>query len=149
MEAILQQIQTQQDPQKLIMKVPKISVYNKRISSEAMGINDQQTTPKKMKVTQLAQIVDLEEEEPRDQVNQDVVESGTSTVEVEKENKLQDEGSSRTFSRKKYIFDKTSESIYQCREDLGKQYAEKGNKTLGEMRDLSGHKSSLFTNEQL
>jgi hypothetical protein len=37
---------------KLIIKVPKISVYNKRSSSEAMGISDQQTAPKKMKVTQ-------------------------------------------------------------------------------------------------
>jgi len=65
-----------------------------------------------MKVKQSARIVDLEEEESRDQANLDMVESGTSTVEVEKENKLQSEGSSRTFSSKKYIFDKTSESVY-------------------------------------
>jgi hypothetical protein len=110
------------------------------------------TSPKKMKVSQPTQIVDLEEEEPREQVNLDMVESGTSTVEVEKESKLQSEGSSRTFSNKKYIFDKTSEAVYQSREDLEKQYAEKGNIALGEMRDLvpeveniSQHKSSLFT----
>jgi hypothetical protein len=56
--------------------------------------------------------VDLEEEESRDQENLDMVESGTSTVEVEKENKLQSESSSRTFSSKKYIFDKTSKLVY-------------------------------------
>jgi hypothetical protein len=108
MEETLQQIQTQQAPHKMIIKVSKISVYNKRSSLEAMGISDQQTSPKKMKVTQPTQIVDLEEEEPRDQVNIFMVESGTSTIEVEKENKIQSEGSSRTFSSKKYIFDKNN-----------------------------------------
>jgi hypothetical protein len=51
-EETLQQTQTQQTPQKLIVKVPKVSVYNKRSSSEAMGTSDQQTTPKKMNITQ-------------------------------------------------------------------------------------------------
>jgi hypothetical protein len=101
-----------------------------------------------MKISQSPQIVDLEEEEPREQVNLNMVESGTNTVEVEKESKLQSESNSRTFSSKKYIFDKTSEAVYQSREDLAKQYAEKGNIALGEMRDLveklSQHKSSLF-----
>jgi hypothetical protein len=32
--------------------------------------------------------VDLKEEEPREQVNLDMVESGTSTEEIEKERKL-------------------------------------------------------------
>jgi hypothetical protein len=63
-----------------------------------------------MKVSQPAQMVDLEEEEPKEQVNLDMVESGTSTVEVEKETKLQSEGNSRNFSNKKYIFDKTYET---------------------------------------
>jgi hypothetical protein len=105
-----------------------------------------------MKITQSPQIVDLEEEGPREQVNLDMVESGTSTVEVEKERKLQSEGGSRTFSNKKHIFDKTSEETYQSKEDLEKHYAEKGNIVLGEMRDLvpeveniSPHKCSLFT----
>jgi hypothetical protein len=151
-EATLQQSQTQQAPQKLIFKVPKVSVYNKRSSSEAMGTSDQQTAPKKMKITQSPQIVDLEEEEPKEQVNMDMVESGTSTVEVEKGSKLQSEGSSRTFSSKKHIFDKTSGAAYQSKEDLEKQYVEKGNMAMGEMRELvpeveniSQHKSSLFT----
>jgi hypothetical protein len=42
-----------------------------------MGTSDQQTAPKKMKISQSPQIIDLEEEESREQVNQDVVESGT------------------------------------------------------------------------
>jgi hypothetical protein len=96
-EATLKQSQTQQAPQKLIFKVPKMSVYNKRSSSEAMGTSDQQTAPKKMKITQSPQIVNLEEEEPREQVNLDMVESGTSTVEVEKERKLQSEGKLQNF----------------------------------------------------
>ena len=81
-----------------------------------------------------------------------MVESGTSTVEVEKEIKIQSEGGSRTFSNKKYIFDQTSEAIYLSKGDLEKHYAKRGNIALGEMRDLvpeveniSQHKSSLFT----
>jgi hypothetical protein len=41
-----------------------------------------------MKITLSPQIVDLEEEDPREQVNLDMVESGTITVEIEKEIKL-------------------------------------------------------------
>jgi hypothetical protein len=55
--------------------------------------------------------VDLEEEESKDQANKDMVESGTITIEVGKESKLQSEGNSRFFSSKKYIF-KTFESTY-------------------------------------
>jgi hypothetical protein len=62
----LQQSKTQQAPQKLIVKVPKMFFYNKRSSSEAIGTSEQQTAPKKMKITQSPQIVDLEEEEPRE-----------------------------------------------------------------------------------
>jgi hypothetical protein len=54
-----------------------------------------------------------------------MVESGTSTVEVEKERKLQSEGKSRTFSNNKHIFDKTSGVAYQSKDDLAKQYVEK------------------------
>jgi hypothetical protein len=104
-----------------------------------------------MKVTQPSQILDLEDEESRDQANLNMVESGTSTVEIEEGNKLQSEGSSRTFCSKKYLFDKTSGLADHSREDL-KQYAEKGNIALGEIKDLfpevetvSHHKASLFT----
>jgi hypothetical protein len=129
-----------------------MSVYNKRSSSEDMGTSDQQNALKKMKISQSPQIVDLEEEEPKEQVNLDMVESGTSIVEVENERKLQSEGSSITFKNKKNIFDKASGETYQHKEDLAKHYAEKGNIALGEMRDLvpeveniSQHKSSMFT----
>jgi len=96
--------------------------------------------------------VDLEEEEPKEQVNMDMVEIGTRTVWIEKGSKLQSEGISRTFSSKKHIFDKTSGVAYQSKEDLAKQYAKKGNMAMGEMRELvpeveniSHHKSCLFT----
>jgi hypothetical protein len=151
-EATLQQTQIQQTPQKMIVKVPKISVYNKRSSSEALGTSSQQTAPKKMKITQSPQIVDLEEEEPKEQVNMDMVESGINNVEVGKGSKLQSEGSSRTFSSKKHIFDKAAGAAYQSKEDLAKKYAEKGNLAMNEMRELipeveniSQHKSSMFT----
>jgi hypothetical protein len=105
-----------------------------------------------MNISKSPQVVYLEEEEPREQVNMDMVESGTSIVEVEKEIKLQSEGGSRTFSRKKHIFDQTYETNYQSKEDLEKQYADKGNIALGEMRDLVPkventyqHKYFLFT----
>jgi hypothetical protein len=150
-EATLQQAQTQQTHHKLIVKVPKVSVYSNRSSSEALGTNDQHNAPKNMKITQSPQIVDLEEEEPKEQVNMDMVESGTNTVEVEKGSKLQSEDNSRTFTSKKHIFDKTSGVAYQSKEDLEKQYVEKGNMVMGEMRELfleveniSQHKSSLF-----
>jgi hypothetical protein len=151
-EETLQQTQMQQTPQKLIVKVPKISVYRKRSSLEALGTNSQQTAPKKTKITQSPQMVDLEEEEPKDQVNMDMLESGIRNVEVWKGIKLQSEGSSRTFSSKKHIFDKEAGETYQSKEHLANKYDEKGNLAMNEMRDLipeveniSHHKSSLFT----
>jgi len=105
-EATLQQSQIKQTSQKLANKVPKISVYIKRRILEAMGISDQQNAPKKMKFPHPTHIVDLEEEEPREKVNLDMVESGNNTIEVKKERKIQSEGGSRTFISKKYIFDK-------------------------------------------
>jgi hypothetical protein len=96
--------------------------------------------------------VDLEEEETKEQVNMDMVESGTSTVEVGKGSKLQSKGNSQNFNRKKHIFDKASGAAYESKEDLEKQHDEKGNFAMGEMRELipevetiSQHKSSLFT----
>jgi hypothetical protein len=114
-EATLKQSKKQQALQKLIVKVRKMSVHSKRSSSEAMGTNDQYNYPKNMNISQSPQIVNLEEEEPREQVNLDMVESGTSTVEVEKESKLQNEGNSRTFSSKKNIFDKKYGETYHSK----------------------------------
>ena len=85
-------------------------------------------------------------------MNMDMVESGVSNVEVEKGSKLQSEGSSRTFNSKNHIFDKASRASYQYKEDLIKQYVEKGNLAMNEMRELiheveniSQHKYSMFT----
>jgi hypothetical protein len=50
----------------------------------------------------------------------DMVDSGTSTVEVEKGRKIQSEGNSRTFSNKTHIFDKTYGETYKSKEDLAK-----------------------------
>jgi hypothetical protein len=151
-EATLQHIQTHQTPQKMIVKVPKISVYSKISSPEALGTSSQQNAPKKMKITQFPHIVDLEEEEHTEQVNMAMVEIGTSNVEVGKGSKLQSEGGARNFSSKKYIFDKAPGATYQYKEDLTKKYAEKGNLAMIEMRELtpeveniSQHKFSLFT----
>jgi phage terminase small subunit len=73
-----------------------------------------------MKITQSPQIVDLEEEEPKGQVNMDMVESGINNVEVGKGSKLQSEGNSRNFNNKKHIFDKAAGATYQSKEDLAK-----------------------------
>jgi hypothetical protein len=102
-------------------------------------------------VTQSPQIVDPEEEEIKDQVNMDMMESGINNVEVGKGRKLQSEGSSRTFSNKKHIFDKSVGAAYQSKEDLANQYVDKGNLAMNEMRELiheveniSQHNSSMF-----
>jgi hypothetical protein len=96
--------------------------------------------------------VDLEEEESKEQVNMDMVESGTSIIEVGKGSKLQSEGSLRTLTNKKHIFYKASREAYQYKEDLANQYVEKGKLAMSEMRELipeveniSQHNYSLFT----
>jgi hypothetical protein len=58
----------------LIVKAPKTSVYSRRRNSKALGTNNQQSTPKNMKIIESPQIVDLEEEEPKEKVNMDMVE---------------------------------------------------------------------------
>jgi hypothetical protein len=136
----------------LVFKVPKTSVYTKISSSEALGTSEHQSVPKKIKITQSPWIVDLEEEEPKGKVSMDMVESGTSKEETGKISTPQSESSSRAFSSKKHIFDKTPGAIYQSKEDLANQYAMKGSLAMNEIRDLipdveriSHHKSSLFS----
>jgi hypothetical protein len=68
----------------MVLKVPKVSFYSKRSSSEALGTSTQQTAPKKIKIIQFPEIVDLEEEEPKEKVSMDMVESGTSKEETGK-----------------------------------------------------------------
>jgi hypothetical protein len=77
-----------------------------------MDINVEQTTKKKMKIIQLKQIVDLEDEGPIDQVNLNIVESGTSIVEIEERSQLESEGSSRALHSQKYYFDKAPDTSY-------------------------------------
>jgi hypothetical protein len=59
-ESSPQQIWTQKTLPKLIIKAPKMSVYNKRISSEALGANNHQNILKKMKISPRSHIADLE-----------------------------------------------------------------------------------------
>ena len=117
-----------------------------------MDIDVEQTAKKNMIFFYPKQIVDLEDEGPRDQVNLNIVESGTNIVEIEERIHLESEGNSRSFHSQKYYFDKAHDATYQSKEDLAKQYAEKRNVALGEMRDLfrevekfSQLKSFLFT----
>jgi hypothetical protein len=58
-----QQSPTQKPSPRLIIKGPKMSILNKRSSSEALGASSQQDTLKKMRVTSPSPIIDLEEEE--------------------------------------------------------------------------------------
>jgi hypothetical protein len=115
-----------------------------------MDIDVEQTAKKKMKIFQPKNIVDLEDEGPRDQVN--TMESGTNIVEIEERSQLESEGSSRAFHSQKYYFGKAPGIAYQSREDLAKQYVEKRNVALGEMRylfpkveNVSQQRASLFT----
>jgi hypothetical protein len=124
----------------------------KEAFQETMDIDVEQTAKKKMKIVQPKQIVDLEDEGPRDQLNLNTVESGTNIVEIEERIQFESEGSSRVSHSQKYYFDKAPDAAYQSREDLEKQYDEKRNVALGEIRDLfpeveknSQLKSSLFT----
>jgi hypothetical protein len=52
-------------------------------SFQRMDIDVEQTAKKKMKIVHPKQIVDLEDEGSTDQVNLNIVESGTSIVEIE------------------------------------------------------------------
>lgn len=67
-----------------------------------MDIDVEQIAKKKMKIIQPKQIVDLEDEGPRDQVNLNTVESATNIVEIEERSQLESEGSSRAFHSQKY-----------------------------------------------
>jgi hypothetical protein len=82
----------------------------------------------------------------------DMVESGTNKEEAGKRSMPQSESSSRAFNNKKHVFDQTPRAVYQSREDVGRQYDEKGNLEMSEIRELipevesiSQHKSSLFS----
>ena len=117
-----------------------------------MDSSSQGNILKKMKITPSSQVVDLEEEEPKEKMNMEMVESRTKNEETNIDSMPQGESSSRDFSNKKNVFNKTPGAIYQSKEDLASQYVVKGNLAMSEIRDLlleveniSQHKSSLFS----
>jgi hypothetical protein len=153
--------QTERSPQqspvekpspRLVFKAPKMSVYNKRSSSEALGADSRQDTSKKMKITPPSQVVDLEEEDPKGKTCMEMVESATKNEEVGTGIVPQSESNTKVFSSKKHIFSKTPGAIYQSKEDLMNQYVVKGSMANSEIRDLlpevektSQHKVSLLS----
>jgi hypothetical protein len=124
-ESTPQQIQTQKYSPRLIVKAPNMSVYNKRNNSEALGDNSQQYILKKMKITPPSQVVDLEEEEPKEKINMEMVEGATKNEEVGTGSMPQRESSTRVFNNKKHIFRRTPRAVYQSKEDLMNQYVVK------------------------
>ena len=72
-EPASQHISTHKPSPILIVKSPKLSVYNKRSISEALGASNQQDILKKIKITSSSQIVDLEEEEPKEKTCMEMV----------------------------------------------------------------------------
>jgi hypothetical protein len=129
-----------------------MSVYNKRSSSKTLGASSQQTILKKMKITPPSQIVDLEEEEPKEKTSMEMVERVTKNEEVGTGSMPRNESTSRVFISKKHVFGKTPGAIYQSKEELMNQYVVKGSMDNSEIRDLfpevekiSQHKASLFS----
>jgi hypothetical protein len=102
-----QQNPMQKPSPRLFVKAPKMSVYNKRSSSEALGTSSQQDIPKKMKITSPSQVVDLEEEEPKEKMSMEMVEGATKNEEAGTGSMPQSERNKRVFSSKKNIFSKT------------------------------------------
>jgi len=96
----------------LIVKAPKLSVYNKRNSLEALGASSQQDIPKKMKITPPSQVVYLEEEEPKDKKSMEMMESETKNEEAGTGSMPQSESSTRVFSSKKNVFSNKPRAVY-------------------------------------
>jgi hypothetical protein len=104
-----------------------------------------------MKIRPPSQVVDLEEEKPKEKTSMEVVEGATKNEEVGTGSMPQSESITRVFSSKKHIFNKTPGAVYQSKEDLMNPYAVKGSMANNEIRDLllkvekiSQHKTSLF-----
>ena len=77
MEPVSQHISAWKPSPRLVIKTPKMSVYNKRNSPEALGASSQQNIPKKMKITSSSEVVDLEEEELKGKTCMEMVEATT------------------------------------------------------------------------
>jgi hypothetical protein len=136
----------------MTFQFPKLTVCTKRISSEALSTSSQHNSPKKIKIKQSLEIVDMEKENPKEKVSMDMVESGTNKEEYGKRIMAQSESNSIDFSRKKHIFDKAPGAVYQSKEYLAKKYVVKGSLAMSEIRELilevenvSKHRSSLFS----
>jgi hypothetical protein len=120
----------------LIIKAPKVSVYNKRSSSEALGASSQQDTLKKMRTKSPSMVIDLEEEEHKGKTCMEMAETTAQNEEINPENKPQNEGNMKVFSSRKHIFGQTPGIVYQSKEDLVNQYVVKGSMANSEIRDL-------------
>ena len=105
-----------------------------------------------MKIKPSSQVVDLEEEEPKEKMSMEMVEGATKNEEIGTGSMPQSESRTRVFSSKKHIFSKIPRAVYQSKEDLMNQYAVKGSMANSAIRDLlpeveniSQHKTSLFS----
>jgi hypothetical protein len=135
-EITSQQSSTQKPSPRLIIKAPKMSIFNKRSSSEALGASSQQDTLKKMRVTSPSPIIDLEEEEQKEKTCMEMVDTKIQNEEINPENKPQNEGSMKVFSSRKHVFGQTPGTVYQSKEDLLHQYVVKGSMANSEIKEL-------------
>ena len=111
-ELTFQQISAQKPSPRLIVKAPKMSIFNKRSSSEALGARNQQDTLKKMRATSPFPIIDLEEEEQKENMCMEMVDTKIQNDEINPENKPQNEGSMKVFNSRKHIFGQTPGTVY-------------------------------------
>ena len=131
-----QQSAAQKPSPRLIIKAPKMSIFNKRSSSKALGASGQQDTLKKMRATSPFPIIDLEEEEQKENTCMEMVDTKIQNEEINTENKPQNEGNMKVFSSRKHIFGHTPGTVYQSKEDLLHQYAVKGSMDNSDIKDL-------------
>jgi hypothetical protein len=71
-----------------------------------------------MRVTSPSPIIDLEEEEQKEKMCIEMVDTKIQNEEINTENKPQNEGSMKVLSSRKHVFGQTPGTIYQSKEDL-------------------------------
>jgi hypothetical protein len=81
-QQVPQQNPTQKGSPRLVVKAPKMSLYNKRSSSEALGANSKKDILNKRKIKPSSQVVDLEEEEPKRKMRMEMVEGASKKEDV-------------------------------------------------------------------
>ena len=89
-----------------------------------------------MKITPPSQVVDLEEEEPKEKTSMEMVEGATKNEEAGTRNMPQTESNTKVFSSRKHIFSQTPRAVYHSKEDLMNQYTVKASMAKSEIRDL-------------